>query len=73
MPQLHLYVSDVVAAELRARARERGTSISKLLAEMVDRDLQRRWPEGWLDRVVGAWTDAWPAVDDPPPAEPRPL
>jgi len=73
VPQLHLYVSDDVAAELRARARERGVSVSKLLAEIVTRDARRAWPEGWLGRVAGAWTDPWPTVDDPPPDERRSL
>lgn len=73
MPQLHLYVSDDVAAALRARAREQGTSVSKLLAEIVTRDAQRSWPEGWLERVVGAWPDPWPTVADPPPEDRQPL
>ena len=69
MPQLHLYVSDDVAEALR----ERGTSVSKLLAEIVTRDARRAWPEGWLDRVGGAWTEPWPTLDDPPPDERQPL
>jgi hypothetical protein len=73
VPQLHLYVSDAVATALKARARERGTSVSKLLAEIVTRDAQRAWPDGWWDRVVGAWPDPWPTVDDPPPEERRRL
>lgn len=73
MPQLHLYVPDDVAEALRARARERGTSVSKLLAEIVVRDAQRAWPEGWLDRVVGAWPGPWPSVDDPPPEDRHPF
>ena len=73
MPQLHLYVSDDVATALRERARERGTSLSRLLAEIVTRDARRAWPEGWLERVTGAWTEPWPTVDDPPPDERRPL
>lgn len=73
MPQLHLYVPEDVAAALRVRAREQGTSVSKLLAEIVTRDARRAWPEGWLDRVVGAWPDPWPAVDDPPPEDRPPL
>ncbi len=71
VPQLHLYGSDAVAAELRARACERRTSVSKLLAEIVTHDTRRAWPEGWLDRVAGAWRDPWPTVDDPPPGERR--
>ena len=73
MPQLHLYVSDDVATVLRERARERGTSLSKLLAEIVTRDARRVWPEGWLERVAGAWTEPWPTLADPPPDERRPL
>ena len=73
MPQLHLYVSDDVAIALRERARERGTSLSKLLAEIVTRDARRAWPEGWLESVAGAWNGPWPTVDDPPPDERRPL
>ena len=72
VPRLHLYVSDDVAAELRARARERGTSVSKLLAEIVTRDVRRAWPEGWLNRVAGAWPGPWPAADDPPSGGRRP-
>jgi len=73
VPQLHLYVSDDVAIALRERARERGTSLSKLLAEIVTRDARRAWPEGWLESVAGVWTGPWPTVDDPPPDERRPL
>jgi hypothetical protein len=73
VPQLHLYVSDDVATALRERARERGTSLSRLLAEIVTRDARRAWPEGWLERVAGAWTEPWPTFDDPPPDERRPL
>ncbi len=73
VPRLRLNVSDHVAAALRARARERGTSVSELLAEIVTRDMQRGWPEGWLDRVAGACPGPWPAVDDPPPDGRHPL
>jgi hypothetical protein len=73
VPQLHLYVSDEIAAELRARAQETGRSVSGLLAEIVTREVRRPWPEGWLQRVAGAWNGDWPTVDDPPPDERRPL
>ena len=72
-PQLHMYVSDDVAAALRARARERGVSVSKMLADIVNRDVNRGWPEGWMDRVVGTWPGPWPEVDDAPPDEGQPL
>jgi len=62
VPQLHPYVPDDVAAALRARARERGTSVSKLLAEIGygldlvsdDRAAFARVP----DLSVTSWRDA---------------
>lgn len=45
-PKLHVYVSDEVAAVLRARAHQRGVSVSKLLAEIVNRDVNQGWPAG---------------------------
>ncbi len=72
IPLIMVFQADV-AAELRARARERGTSVSKVLVEIVTRDVRRAWPEGWLDRVASAWREPWPTVDDPPPEGLRPL
>lgn len=45
-PKVHVYVSDEVAAVLRARAHQRGVSVSKLLAEIVNRDVNQGWPAG---------------------------
>jgi hypothetical protein len=55
MPQLHLYVPDRVAAELRTRARARGLSVSRYLAALVQRELGQGWPEGFFEEVVGGW------------------
>jgi hypothetical protein len=55
MPQLHLYVPEATAAQVAARAKARGISVSKLLAEMVHREIGRGWPDGFFEEVVGGW------------------
>ncbi|MEW6490605.1 MAG: hypothetical protein AB1578_22170 [Thermodesulfobacteriota bacterium] len=55
MPQLHLYVPEPVAAEIGRKAKERGVSVSRYLAEIVRRDLDRAWPAGFFEDVVGGW------------------
>ena len=55
MPQLHLYVPDEIAAQVTAQAKARGISVSKLLAEMVHRDIGKGWPDGFFEEVAGGW------------------
>ena len=55
MPQLHLYVRDEIAEEIRRRAEARGIPVSRYLAELIERELAQGWPEGYFDRVVGKW------------------
>ena len=55
MPQLHLYVPESVAAEIGRRARARGLSVSRYLAELVRSEMIADWPEGYFDEVVGGW------------------
>ncbi len=55
MPQLHLYVSEDVASIVKRRARNRGMSLSKYLAELVRRDVGAGWPDGYFQAVVGGW------------------
>jgi hypothetical protein len=55
MPQLHLYVSDELAAEVEQRARKRGLSVSRYLAEVVRRDVVTTWPKGFFEEIYGGW------------------
>lgn len=55
MPQLHLYVPDDIAAELKRRAEEAGLSTSRFLAEVVARYVTTDWPAGFFEEVVGGW------------------
>jgi len=56
LPTLQFYVPDDVADALRARAEERGVSLSSFLGEIVVRHLRRDWPEAWVDTAAAAWT-----------------
>ena len=58
MPQLHLYVNDDVAAEVKRRAMEAGVSVSRFLALMICERTSSGWPEDWFDRVPGSWRGA---------------
>lgn len=55
MPQLHLYVSDDIAAEINRRAKESGLSVSRYLARLVRAKTSLGWPTGWFERVPGGW------------------
>ena len=55
MAQRHFYVSDEIAATLRERARARSVSLSRLLAEIVRREVSAGWPACFFEDVVGGW------------------
>ena len=55
MPQLHTYVPTPLAARIAARARARGVPVSRYLAELIRRDVDLGWPEGFFERVAGGW------------------
>jgi len=55
MPQLHFYVSEAMAAALRARARAQGLPVSRYLAAVLGRDLEEGWPAGFFSEVAGGW------------------
>ncbi len=55
MPQLHLYVPDPVATEIRRRAEARGISASRFLAEIVAREIESGWPSGFFEETIGGW------------------
>jgi hypothetical protein len=69
MPQLHLYVRDEVAERLRQRAKERKLTLSRYLAEIVERETAVGWPRGYLEEVVGSWEGEFPEIDDPQPVD----
>jgi hypothetical protein len=69
MPQLHLYVSDKLAARAREHAEREGVSLSRYLAEVVRREVGEGWPEGFFDAVIGGWQGE--PLARPPQGEPE--
>ena len=55
MPQLHTYVPKSLAALVAARAKARGVAVSRYLADLIRRDVELGWPDGYFDRVAGGW------------------
>jgi hypothetical protein len=56
--QLHLYVPDDVGDAIRRRAEAAGISVSRYLADLVQREVGGGWPEGFFEEVVGGWQGA---------------
>lgn len=55
MAQLHMYLPEGLASEVRRRAAEKGQSVSAYLAALVRSQISDEWPKGFFDRVVGGW------------------
>jgi hypothetical protein len=58
MPQLHTYIPKSLAAQVAARAKARGMAVSRYLADLIRRDVELGWPDGFFDRVAGGWKGA---------------
>lgn len=71
MAQLHLYLSDDLAQEVRQRAKSQGLTVSAYLAAIVRSQMMDQWPEGFFSRVVGGWVGEPLTRPDQPPLEPR--
>jgi hypothetical protein len=55
MAQLHFYVPDEIAAEIKRRASARGLTTSRFVAELVTKEVATDWPPGFFEEVVGGW------------------
>jgi hypothetical protein len=55
MPQLHLYLSKELAAEVRRRAERSGSSVSGYLAAVVRSQVADEWPTDFFDQIAGGW------------------
>ncbi|MEA3411420.1 MAG: hypothetical protein U9R74_07760 [Pseudomonadota bacterium] len=55
MAQLHFYVPDEVAKEIRRRAQQSRLTVSRYLAELVKRETLNEWPEDYFEHVTGQW------------------
>ena len=58
MPQLHTYVPKGLAERVAARAKARGVPVSRYLADLIRRDVELGWPDGFFERIAGGWKGA---------------
>jgi len=72
MPQLHLYLSKELAAEVKRRADDERMSVSAYLADLVKGRVADDWPKGFFAEVVGGWAGEPLARPPQPPVETRP-
>ena len=54
MPQLHFYVPDDVADQIKARAAQAKQPVSRYVAELVKRDIGQGWPKDYFERISNA-------------------
>ncbi len=57
MPQLHFYVPDAVAEQIKRRAAKARQPVSRYIADLVMRDAGQGWPEGYFESLTGSAKD----------------
>lgn len=55
MAQMHFYVPDAFAKEIKKRARDARLPVSRYLGELVKREIGTGWPEDYFEHVIGGW------------------
>ena len=71
MAQMHLYLPDDLAEEVKQRAKSRGLTVSAYLAEMVRSQMTDQWPKDFFSKVVGGWVGKPLERPEQPPFEQR--
>ena len=51
MSQLHCYVPDELASQFQKKAESLHLSVSKYLAQLVQREVSSGWPEDYFERL----------------------
>ena len=70
MPQLSLYVSEENLDALRARAKEKGVSMSKHVSALIEQDAQsHEWPQGFWKLYGAIADDSFAELADEPPSD----
>lgn len=64
MPQLHCYVPETIAQQLQRQAAQLGLSVSAYLAELVKRDVNVGWPDGFEAALFGPQVERSPLVHE---------
>ncbi len=55
MAQIHFYVPQPIEAKIRRRAQAAGLSLSRYVADLVQRQIGDSWPANYFERIVGGW------------------
>lgn len=55
MALLKLDLPEDVVTEVRRRAKTRGVTVNRIVAELVRREVEGGWPAGFFEKVVGGW------------------
>ena len=55
MPQLHFYVPDKIAKEIRRRAEQAHLPVSRYLVRLIKQEIRIEWPENYFEGVFGGW------------------
>lgn len=64
MAQLHCYLPDELAEQVRQRAARAGMSVSRYLAHIARKDVEPGWPPHYFERVFGSHEPA--PIERPP-------
>ena len=54
MSQIHCYIPDELAKQLKQKAEQSHLSVSKYLAMLIKREVENQWPESYFD-LFGSW------------------
>ena len=69
MAQVTLYLPDLIATEIRRRAKRARKSLSAYVTELAANDVRpSTWPRGFRS-LYGSCRGGLPSIDDPPPDE----
>lgn len=68
MARFSIHLPDELALRLRVEARHAKKSLSRLVRELVTRELNYRRQ---VARIYGSWVGFFPEIEDPPPDEPE--
>lgn len=71
MAQLHLYLPDDLAEDVRQLAKSQGLTVSAYLATIVRAQLKPQWPKDFFSKVVGGWVGEPLERPEQPPFERR--
>ncbi len=65
LPQLHFYVPDDVAEQIKARAAQARQPVSRYVADLVKRELSQGWPKDYFELISDSTAKATIKYESP--------